>query len=193
MRLNNDEIRDLLVASVALVFVFGYPEFLGNPSLLFAPAVAIASGFALHELAHKFMANKFGASAEFRLWKEGLMVAVVLAIVTNGNFIFVAPGAVMISGFRFGFHGITQLNRKELGMIGAAGPVTNIALAALFVVLYSATANPIMIYAARINTSLAIFNMIPIPPLDGSKVMNWGLVNWAAVIGSALALRTLFL
>ncbi len=193
MKLNNDEMRDLLVASAALVFVFSYPEFLGNPSLLFASAIAIVSGFALHELAHKFMANKFGASAEFRLWKEGLMMAVVLAIATNGSFVFAAPGAVMISGVKFGLRGLAHLNRMEMGMIGAAGPVTNIALAALFAVLYSATANPIMVYAARINMSLAIFNMIPIPPLDGSKVMNWGFANWAVVIGSALVFRTLFL
>ncbi len=193
MRLNNGELRDLLAASAVLVFVFSYPDFLVNPSLLFASAIAIVSGFALHELAHKFTANKFGASAEFRLWREGLMMAVVLAIATNGSFVFAAPGAVMISGFRFGFHGITHLNKKEMGVIGAAGPVTNILLAALFAALYSATANPIMAYAARINTSLAIFNMMPIPPLDGSKVMNWGPANWAVIIGAALAFRILFL
>ncbi len=193
MRLKYNEVRDLLIASAVLVFVFSYPGFLRNPSLLFASAIAIASGFALHELAHKFMANKFGASAEFRLWREGLMMAVVLAVATNGSFVFAAPGAVMISGMKLGFGGITRLNRKEMGMIGAAGPVTNILLAALFTVLYATTANPIMAYAASINTTLAIFNLIPISPLDGSKVMDWGFANWAVVIGAALAFRILFL
>ena len=97
----NEELKDIIIASVALIFVFSYPEFLSDVSILAVSAIAIATGFVLHELEHRFVANKFGAAARFRLWKEGLMMALVFAVATNGSFVFAAPGAVVINNFRF--------------------------------------------------------------------------------------------
>ena len=183
MKLHDEEIKDLIVASAALVFIFSYPEFLSEPSLLLVSAMAIVSGFALHELAHRFVANKFGAAAQFRMWKEGLVMALVLAIATNGNFVFAAPGAVMVNSVKFSFsHGLVALGRREFGIISAAGPLTNVIVAAIFLALYSTVSNAAMLYAATINISLALFNMIPIPPLDGSKVFSWNLAAWAATV-----------
>ncbi|MBI4177536.1 MAG: site-2 protease family protein [Candidatus Aenigmarchaeota archaeon] len=189
MRLHAEEIKDIAIAAASLVFIFSYPEFLSDASLLGVSAVAIASGFVLHELAHRFVANNFGAAARFRIWKEGLVMALVLAIATNGSFVFAAPGAVVISGLRFSLRGISSLGKREFGIISAAGPLTNIALAVFFSVLYNATFNTALLYAASINVSLALFNMIPIPPLDGSKVFAWSAKAWAAIIALIMALR----
>lgn len=189
MKLHAEEMKDIAIASVALVFIFSYPEFLSNPSLLAVSAMAIASGFVLHELAHRFIANKFGAAARFRVWKEGLLMALVLAIATNGGFVFAAPGAVVISGVRFSLRGITALGRREYGIISAAGPLTNVILAVFFAVLYNFTFNVALLYAASVNVSLALFNMIPIPPLDGSKVFAWDAKAWAAMIALIMAFR----
>ncbi|MBI3413176.1 MAG: site-2 protease family protein [Candidatus Aenigmarchaeota archaeon] len=192
MRLHKDEIKDMLLASAALIFIFSYPEFLSQPSLLFASAMAIASGFVLHELAHRFVANKFGVTARFAMWKEGLAIALILAIATNGSFVFAAPGAVMINSVRFSLRGLVALGKKEYGIISAAGPVTNLFLAAAFALLHSSTADNLFLYAAHVNVSLALFNMIPIPPLDGSKVISWSLAVWAVII-AAIALFRIFL
>ena len=78
-------------------------------------------GFLLHELAHKFAAQKFGCVAEFRAFDQMLYMAVGLAVLIG--FIFAAPGAVMISG---------QITRKENGIISIAGPAVNYVLAAIF-------------------------------------------------------------
>ncbi len=190
MKLHGEEIKDIIVAAAALTFIFSYPEFFANPSILLVSAVAIATGFVLHELAHRFVANKFGVAARFRLWSEGLVMALILAIATNGGFVFAAPGAVVINNVRFSLrHGIVALGRREYGIISAAGPLTNMVIAALFLFLYHAALGAAFLYASSINVSLALFNMIPIPPLDGSKVFAWNAITWAAIITVIIAFK----
>ena len=60
--------------------------------------------------------------------------------------------------------------------VSAAGPVSNLALAAIFsIVLRLGLENPgltlLAIYGVSINIILALFNLIPIPPLDGSHIL----------------------
>ncbi len=187
----NEELKDIITASVALIFIFSYPEFLSDASILAVSAVAIATGFVLHELAHRFAANKFGVEARFRLWKEGLVMALLFAVATNGSFVFAAPGAVVINNIRFSLrHGILSLGKREYGIISAAGPVTNLVLALIFVIIHSFVNSNALVYAASINVSLALFNMIPVPPLDGSKVMTWNLGAWASIIVIIMFFRT---
>lgn len=194
MKLHDEEVKDIIIAAAALTFIFSYPEFFANPSVLLVSAVAIATGFVLHELAHRFVANKFGAAARFRIWSEGLVMALILAMATNGGFVFAAPGAVVINNVRFSLRrGIVALGRREYGIISAAGPLTNMVLAALFILFYYATSSTALLYAASINVSLALFNMVPIPPLDGSKVFAWNLVGWAAIIALIILFRIFLL
>jgi len=137
--------------------------------------VAVGTGFILHELAHKYVAIHYGAHAEFRAWREGLLLAIGLAIFTNGAFVFAAPGAVYVFG--------RSITVKQNGIISLAGPVTNL-LVVLFFGILLALFNPaeflqrIIISAMYVNFFLAAFNMIPIFPLDGSKVFVWDKGIW---------------
>ncbi len=189
--MQSDEIKDVITASIALIFIFSYPEFLSDASILAVAAIAISTGFVLHELSHRFIANKFGVEARFRIWRDGLIMALLLAVVTNGSFVFAAPGAVVINNFRFSFHhGIRPLGKREYGIISAAGPATNLVLALIFLAIHSIVPSNAFVYAASINVSLALFNMIPIPPLDGSKVISWNLGAWATIIGLIIFFRS---
>ncbi|UCC92947.1 MAG: hypothetical protein JSW25_09845, partial [Thermoplasmata archaeon] len=53
--------------------------------------VSTTTGFFLHEMAHKFVAQRYGCWAEFRYSQQGLLIALVLSAVAG--FLFAAPGA----------------------------------------------------------------------------------------------------
>jgi Zn-dependent protease len=66
--------------------------------------------------------------------------------------------------------------RSGMALVSLAGPLSNLVLAILFVLpiklgLANAISGPILIQAVFINLALAIFNILPIPPLDGSKIV----------------------
>ncbi len=142
-------------------------------------ALGVGSGFILHELAHKYVAIRYGAHAEFRMWSTGLILAIILPIVTGligRPFLFAAPGAVYI---------FDHVSRKQNGLISLAGPATNVVLGVLFIFLGllfdGAFFSRLFLSAASINFFLGFFNMIPIFPLDGSKVLAWNGLVWAIV------------
>ena len=138
--------------------------------------VTFGLGFVLHALAHKFTAQHFKCFAVYRAWIPGLALAIGLAIMTGGSMVFAAPGAVYIGG--------RQLSKKEDAYISIAGPLVNTILGvafffgALTVGGTSMLLTNIFVTGAYINFFLAFFNMIPFPPLDGSKVINWSLPLW---------------
>ncbi len=128
-------------------------------SLIAAPAVV------LHELAHKFIAIGFGLDASFNLFPFGLLLGILLRFI-NSPFLIVAPGYVLIS------QGANELQNI---LISFAGPFINLILwlVSLFILktrkLKRNTAIALH-FSVIINMWLFIFNMLPIPPLDGSKV-----------------------
>ncbi len=152
---------------------------LTDPINMLAAFLAVSSGFVFHELAHKFVAIKYGCLAEFRAQMGSLMFAVVFAVATG--LVIAAPGAVQIYG---------RVNVRENGVISVAGPATNMAIALLtlpFIVLLSGNAEYILFIVGIGNGFLGAFNMLPFGPLDGKKVMLWSKVVWAgAFFGSIL-------
>ena len=145
---------------------------------LFVALISVGAGFIFHELAHKYVAIHYGAQAEFRSWNTGLWITLatgIVSLLTPLRFLFAAPGAVWIYG--------PHISRKQNGIISLAGPVTNIIIAVLFFFLASAMPHGLIgktfLYGFLINMFLALFNLLPIPPLDGSKVIAWDFKVWA--------------
>src|SRR2546427_11237006 len=81
--------------------------------------IVIGTGFIGHELAHKFVAQRFGCWAEFKLWTVGAVMAVLFAFVPPGNLVFAAPGAVYIAS-RSSYFG-EGIDRKADGVIFPVG------------------------------------------------------------------------
>ncbi|MCI0503710.1 site-2 protease family protein [Candidatus Micrarchaeota archaeon] len=190
--------------SLALGIVFaGVDGMLGYPReflLFLAPlVVTVGSGFILHEMAHKLVAIYYGAQARFRMWTQGLLF--MLATSAFG-ILFAAPGAVYIYS--------NTISRRQNGIISLAGPALNIALAFFFIILqfvapinqffsfllilgadfgpYGIGAGILQVwrFGAAMNIMLALFNMIPAFPLDGSKVFAWSMPAWIAAVGFLL-------
>ena len=118
------------------------------------------------------------------MWTLGLVAAILLAIFLD--FVFAAPGAVYIYG--------KELSRSQSGKVALAGPAVNILLCLLFVLLAGTVygAGEVFLVGARINAFLAAFNLIPMDPFDGAKVMRWNKMVWAAAFALSAAFVIFF-
>ncbi len=93
------EIKDIVISLLVLTLVFSYPQILFNPSIFLTSLFVLAIAFMGHELSHKFAARSMGYWAEYRMWANGLFLALIFTLITNGQIIFAAPGAVVFSSF----------------------------------------------------------------------------------------------
>ncbi|WP_321210983.1 site-2 protease family protein [Methanothermobacter sp. DP] len=184
VRFSKGEVRDILISMVVIAGVFAY-VFSGRNlqvALILLPAtlVTVGLGFVLHEIAHKLIAIRYGFWAEYRLWLEGLILALVTSYF---GFVFAAPGAVYIHG--------NYIDRDVNGKISIAGPLTNIMLALIFLMASSVLPSPlrdVAVLGYAVNSFLALFNLIPIAVLDGAKVFRWNPLIWLIAAASAFAL-----
>jgi Zn-dependent protease len=150
--------------------------------------VSVASGVGLHEIMHKIVAQRYGLWAEFRYSLQGLAMAFIFSFF---GFIFGAPGATYISG---------PVTKEQEGHISAAGPATNVVLGLAFLGLTAVTARwaytslaagivaSIADQAAFLNLVLGGFNLIPILPLDGAKILRWNPGAWVVLLGAVIAI-----
>jgi len=168
------EIFYLIILTVAIGYIIsGYIKIPGLYSrgfnwkgIKFAILVA-APAIVLHELAHKFVGIALGYESFFFIWWFGLFIGIILRVV-GSPFLLLAPGYVSINAS----------NPLHMGIIAFAGPFINLVL--FFVALIVLKKKRKMkrkefIFwniTKVINMWLFIFNMIPIPPLDGSKVFG---------------------
>jgi Zn-dependent protease len=187
------EAADILISvfaiSLALSIYSGYAEPLAFASMMAVFTVTIGAGFVLHELMHKLIANSFGAQASFQAWHMGLLLMVGLALLSlapgmGGIPLFLAPGAVYIYA--------RSLTVTENGIISIAGPLTNIAVALFFfmagILFYSVPwLGTVSYLGAYANFFLAFFNLLPLYPLDGSKVIRWSWPAWLLATVFSLA------
>ena len=189
-KFTSSEIRDLIIAFfvISLCFAIANAGRDINAILNLLPMimVGVGAGFILHELGHKFVSMKYGYWAEFKLWPQGLLFALVTSFF---GFVFAAPGAV----YTYANYMTDEIN----GKISIAGPIVNIILALLFLAIctgvyqsafYSDTALLIFVVCSlgfSINSFLAAFNLLPIGNLDGSKVLRWNAGIWIATIAVA--------
>ncbi len=147
-------------------------------------AVPILAAVTFHELAHGWVAYRFGdptAKMAGRLTINPfahLDPLGTLAFVLTRAIGWAKPVPVDPRYFRH--------PRRDLMWVSLAGPAANLAMAALFALLFGllvrsgaalsgglATAFALMIQAGvTINIGLAVFNLIPVPPLDGSKILQ---------------------
>ncbi len=135
--------------------------------------LGVLTAFFFHEIAHKLMAQKYGLWAEYRMFPKGLRLALLLGVFTP--IVFAAPGAVMFRG---------QVRAFEMGKIAVAGPLANIIIAMitlplyLFVFFEDILLGRIVLFICFINALLATFNLLPLGPFDGAKVVRWNATVW---------------
>lgn len=191
------EAQHLLIAWLVIGFCFSAGAIFSSTIFVGTFTIALLTvglGFIVHELAHKFTAQKYGCQAEFRAWMWGLAMAIVFALISRGHFIFAAPGATYITPIARPFGWGSRLSRKEEGLISLAGPMTNIALAVIFLLLTGFGGFlEFSTLGYGVNLWLAAFNLLPFSPLDGQKVFTWNQLVWAGITLPLWAIIFLFI
>ncbi len=198
----SDEIKEIIKADIVLIIAFsltlagGLGELAANRTMFLntivmaAPiaALAVTLSFILHELMHKFVAQHYGAIAGFRSSTMGLAVTLITGAF---GFLLGIPGATMIY--------VHSFTRKENGIVSLAGPLTNLAVFVVFLALligFSPSQGSYLYNAISftifISLLLAFFNMLPIAPLDGSKVLEWSFPVYVVTMGAILILIVTF-
>ena len=184
LNFSEKEIKDLVKAWIIISLAFavvlsGFESISDFMQMFFISALTVGTGFLLHELAHKVVAQNYECWAEFRAFNLGLIIALFMSLF---GFIFAAPGAVMINGV---------VSRGKNGKISLAGPMTNIMLAVVFLILSLVSEGFLSTlgdYGFMINSWLALFNLIPVGIFDGAKVLNWSKTAYGFSVASAIIL-----
>jgi Zn-dependent protease len=177
-----DLIKSFLVIGVAFAIVHTGIKNIASINFLVLLIISLLTaglGFILHELMHKFVAQKYGCWSEFRADNNMLMFGLLGSLI---GFIFFAPGAVMIHG---------HITKRENGIISAAGPISNFVLAFLFLIialLSNGIFQIIGIVGLKINSFIGLFNMIPFFIFDGKKIWAWNKINYIIIVISGLIL-----
>ncbi|MEM3875030.1 MAG: AN1-type zinc finger domain-containing protein [Candidatus Bathyarchaeia archaeon] len=183
--------KEVMHFAVAALVVFGIGlslgisprtiKNIGGVPMLLAFGVIVMASFLIHELAHKFTAQKNGLWAEFRIILFGLVLTAISIILPR--FKIISPGAVVISGLT---------SKRSVGKISIAGPFTNILLSMVFLIAaHFAPAGSfeyLFLLSFAINAWIAFINLIPFGMLDGLKVFFWNKVVWALAFTTSLVL-----
>lgn len=141
--------------------------------------IVLIMSIVIHEVSHGYVAELLGDPTP-RL--QGRLTLNPLKHIDLFGSIIV-PILTSFSGFTFGWakpvewnpYNVKNMRVGEL-LISAAGPLSNILIALVFGILirfrmFDATFLTLAAYIVLINLTLAVFNLIPVPPLDGSKVL----------------------
>ena len=164
-------------------------------SALISIAILVYSAI-LHEVAHGFIAERLGDPTARLLGRITLnpknhidpfmsILLPLLLILGGSPIIFGAAKPVPVDPFNL------RDGRKDMALVSLAGPLTNLLIAVIAAILgkllifvtpalgatpdITTIAIPLYMFlftVVKINLILAIFNLIPIPPLDGSKVFS---------------------
>lgn len=195
---SRDELIAFFIAVFGLAFIYswtgwGAEKFDASVGLknFAGSAVLVALTMFVHHAGQRLVALWFGFRVEHRLWSFGLIIGLILAVLTKGKVVFLAVSGTIahmmpyhrIGAFRYG------PNIAVISKISLAGPVANLFFSAIIKslgwigILSSSFADKLF----WLNVVFAVWNLLPIPPLDGSNVFYHSRLTYVFFFGSFLA------
>ncbi len=158
---------------------------MSDPTIFIFQLITLIASVIIHEVSHGFVAHKLGDSTAKDMGR--LTLNPLKHLDFFGSFLFPLVLFLFGSPVLFGWAKPVPYNPYNLkdpqkggGLIAAAGPVSNLSVAVVFgfiLKIFSTSgmaASSLFLFLQiiiLINISLAIFNLVPIPPLDGSKIL----------------------
>jgi Zn-dependent proteases len=142
--------------------------------------IGIIVGFISHEYMHRYLSRKYHMASRYTANVLGVLITLISSIL---------PIKLLMPGYVKTWT-LGPVSRKGLLYSVAGGPITNIVIAiALYIVsfgfpLYSAFLKDI----GWVNAYISTFNLIPIPPLDGEKILRLDIALWVFLFILSLSL-----
>lgn len=184
------ELRNLVISVLVISAAFAVQ----NLSLDFFLQcfLLVVISYSLHEALHSLISSSEGIYSRCDVWPLGILVTLASGILSGGVAVLALPSIIRLRESE------TARWRKEsfeiapwdVGVASISGPLSNLVLATGFFALFKFYGLAIFELGALINFWIAFANLIPWPPIDGSKIMSWDRWVWflslaAAVVGIA--------
>ncbi|MFC1465625.1 MAG: site-2 protease family protein [Candidatus Brachytrichaceae bacterium NZ_4S206] len=152
-------------------------------SQLIVLVLLLGVAFPIHELAHALTARQLGDDTSERLGRITLNPLAHLD--PFGTLLFALTGFGWAKPVPVNTYRLRGNPRTSFAIVALAGPISNLLLAGLFALLFRLTLSfasrdslltDVLLFAfsvaVQLNIFLALFNLIPIPPLDGSRLLT---------------------
>ena len=195
------ELRGLIIAIFVIAFIISFKEWgATNFDLtaglynLFNAVLVVALSILIHDFGQRIWGLAIGYRIEFKMWSFGLLIALIIAFISNGNLWLIVPSGFMlhhIAGHRLGWFRY-DINYFGQAMVALAGPLFTLMLIILLKALNSFFPNPLIQKAIIFNVVYAITSLLPIPPLDGSKIYFGSRMLYAFAL-PAIAVSTIMM
>ena len=184
MEFNENEIKDIIISIISLAVISSINALFTGDSwfasfIVYLVAVSIALFTKLYS--HKRIGEKFDCTAIYKFNYYLFIISMLTALLFQGIFVFAALGSIMINSSyytRLG-HKFVNISRREAGLIALSGPMANIVLAITSLLLYPLFP-PFFSALRNISVFMALFSLVPIPPLEGHFILWWNRPVWLA-------------
>jgi len=198
------EIRSLIIATLVTAFIISFSEWgigdVFNVRLglfnYFNAILIVALSFLVHISIQRIWSLAVGFRLEWKMWSFGLLFGLILAFLTNGFVWLILPGGFIVhhmAGARLG-HFRYGINYWTVGLIAVTGIFASIFLVAIFKAISVIVVNSLIQKVIIFNIAYALYSLLPIPPLDGSRTFFGSRMLYAfsvfAVVAAAILLSS---
>jgi len=173
------ELRGIIIAIFVVAFIISFSDWGYGDAVdislgffnFFNAILIVTLSLLIHISVQRIWALGTGYRLEWKMWSFGLLFGLIIVFLTNGKFWLILPGGFIVhhlAGHRLGWFRY-DINWWAVALISVTGAIASITLAVLFKALSGIVINSLIQKLIVFNIAYALYSLLPIPPLDGSR------------------------